>query len=76
VLGRATIVIIIGLTLGVLASLGLTRLLTKFLYGVTPLDPTTFVAAPMFLFVIAIVACYFPARRAMRVDPIVTLRYE
>jgi predicted permease len=76
VLGPATIIIIIGLTLGVLASLGLTRLLTKFLYGVTPLDPTTFVAAPMFLFVIAIVACYFPARRATRVDPIVTLRYE
>ena len=76
VLGRATIVIIIGLALGVLASLALTRLLTKFLYGVTPLDPTTFVAAPMFLFVIAVVACYFPARRATRVDPIVALRYE
>jgi putative ABC transport system permease protein len=76
VLGRATIVIIIGLALGVLASLALTRLLTKFLYGVTPLDPTTFVAAPMLLFVIAVVACYFPARRATRVDPIVALRYE
>jgi putative ABC transport system permease protein len=76
VLGRATVAIIIGLALGVVASIGLTRLLTKFLYGVTPLDPATFVAAPMFLFVIAIVACYLPARRATRVDPIVALRYE
>jgi len=76
VLGRAAIVIAAGLALGLLASLGLTRVLTKFLYGVTPLDPSTFVTAPLFLFVIAIIACYVPARRATRVDPIVALRYE
>jgi putative ABC transport system permease protein len=76
VLGRAAIVIAIGLVLGLLASVGLTRALTKFLYGVTPLDPATFVAAPLFLFIIAIVASYVPARRATRVDPIVALRYE
>jgi putative ABC transport system permease protein len=76
VLGRAAIVVAIGLVLGLLASVGLTRALTKFLYGVTPLDPATFVAAPLFLFIIAIVASYVPARRATRVDPIVALRYE
>jgi len=76
VLGRAAITIAAGLVLGVVAALGLTRVLTRFLYGVTPLDPVTFVAASSFLFVIAVVASYVPARRATRVDPIVALRYE
>jgi putative ABC transport system permease protein len=76
VLGRAAIVIAIGLALGLVASVGLTRVLTKFLYGVTPLDVATFVTASVFLFVVAIVASYIPARRATRVDPIVALRYE
>jgi len=76
VLVRATAVIAIGLGLGLLASLGLTRVLTKFLYGVTPLDAATFVTAPLFLFAVALIASYVPARRATRVDPIVALRYE
>jgi putative ABC transport system permease protein len=76
VLGRAAIAIATGLALGLLAALGLTRVLTRFLFGVTPLDLTTFVTAPLLLFVIALVACYVPAGRATRVDPIVALRYE
>jgi putative ABC transport system permease protein len=76
VLRGATIVIVTGLALGLVASLAITRVLTKFLYGVTPLDPSTFVIAPLFMFVIAIVASYVPARRATRVDPMVALRYE
>ena len=76
VLGRAAIVILIGLALGLVASLGLTRVLTRFLYGVTPLDAATFVTAFLFLFVVAVLASYIPARRATRVDPIVALRYE
>jgi putative ABC transport system permease protein len=76
VLGRTAIVIASGLALGLLASVGLTRVLTKFLYGVTPLDVATFVTAPLFLFAVALIASYVPARRATRVDPIVALRYE
>lgn len=65
-----------GIAIGVLAALGATRLIASMIYGVTPYDPLTFVAVAAILSIVALAACYIPARRAMRVDPMVALRYE
>jgi predicted permease len=76
VLGDGVRMTLIGTLIGVVAALGLTRLLTSMLFGVTPTDPVTFAAVAALLCGIALLACFIPARRAMRVDPMIALRYE
>jgi putative ABC transport system permease protein len=76
VLGRGIILIGIGVVIGVIAALGLTRFLGAMLFGVTPTDPVTFVLIGLVLTAIGLAACLIPARRAMKVDPLIALRYE
>jgi putative ABC transport system permease protein len=68
--------VVLGAGVGVVAAVGATRALRSMLYGVTPLDPVSFAAAPALLAAVALLACYLPARRAASVDPLVALREE
>ena len=67
---------IVGLILGVAVGSAVTRVLSDMLYGVSTRDPLTFVGAPLLLLLVAFLACYIPARRATRIDPLAALRYE
>jgi ABC-type antimicrobial peptide transport system permease subunit len=76
ILGESMKMTAIGIFIGLLAALGLTRLMANLLFGVSATDPVTFVGVGTILAIVAMAACYVPARRATRVDPIVALRYE
>jgi predicted permease len=76
VIGEGFVLALVGLVVGMIGAIGLTRFLKTLLYGVGPSDLRTYVAVTFILVVATLLACYIPARRAMRVDPMVALRYE
>jgi putative ABC transport system permease protein len=76
ILGQGIMLTLAGLAVGLIAALGLTRVLMSLLYGVVLSDPVTLIIVPLVLIAISLLACYVPTRRAMRVDPMVALRYE
>ncbi|HKN83253.1 MAG TPA: ABC transporter permease, partial [Pyrinomonadaceae bacterium] len=76
IMGRGFVLVSIGVAVGILASLGLTRFIESMLFGVRPTDPLTFAMIVVLLTFIALLACLIPALRAMRVDPIVVLRQQ
>jgi len=76
VLRQTVWIVTTGLVLGLAAALALTRLMAGLLYNVPPTDAATFASITVFVGIVALLACYFPARRATRIDPIIALRNE
>jgi putative ABC transport system permease protein len=76
VVGEGAKMALVGVAAGLAGAFGLTELMANQLFGVTAHDPLTFAAVAILLTLVALVACYLPARRAVRVDPVVALRCE
>lgn len=76
VLHEGSRVVLIGLAAGIIAALALSRVLANFIFGVTATDPLTYVAVALLLAFVALLACWLPARRATKVDPLIALRHE
>ncbi|HLN99944.1 MAG TPA: ABC transporter permease [Pyrinomonadaceae bacterium] len=76
IIGQGMRLAVIGLCIGVLSAIGAAQLLAKLLFGVSAIDPLTFAGVSLLLALVAALACYIPARRATKVDPLVALRYE
>jgi putative ABC transport system permease protein len=76
IVGQGMSLALLGLGIGLVIALAVTRLLKTLLYGLSPVDPLTFVSVALLLALVAAIACYIPARRATKVDPLVALRYE
>ena len=76
VIGQGMKLAIIGVTIGLIASLALTRTMKTLLFGIRATDPVTFAAIALLLTFVALLACFVPARRATTIDPLTTLRQE
>ena len=76
VIGQGILLVLIGAAIGIAAAIGVTHFMSAMLYGIHADDPFTFAGVAIVLTLVALAACYIPARRAMKVDPMVALRYE
>ena len=76
VLTRALRVVLVGVIVGIAGAIGVTRVLQRFLFGVTPTDPIAFTTVTVLLIAVGLVAAWLPARRATKIDPCVALRAE
>ena len=76
IVGKGFRLAALGVAIGIAGAFALSRLLGNLLFGVEPTDPATYLATAVFLVAVALAACWVPARRAARVDPMVALRYE
>lgn len=76
ILRRGMVLVALGSAIGLLLAAAASRVLTRLFFGVPPLDPVTFGGATLLFVIIGLAACYVPARRATRIDPVVALRHE
>jgi ABC-type antimicrobial peptide transport system permease subunit len=76
ILRESLLLVLIGVAIGLPAILGAGRLISSLLFGITPSDPLALILAAILMFLVGAIASYIPARRAMRINPIVALRYE